>query len=144
MKSVVCNQMQFSISLFRFPIFIIFEPFTITALLLGRGAVVLALIVWNMGMGQLRYKFLDTWVSKIHWFWKGYWAINIVRPVLLWILYDYMPAIIPYCIQQSFCIVFITSRTQKITSRTHSSVRDILVCNVSILYLLSEYKHNLV
>lgn len=99
MESLVWNQMQSSVSLFRFPIFKIFEPFAITALLLGREAVVLALMIWNMGMEQLRIKFLDTGISKIHWFWKGYWAINIVRHVLLWILDDYMPAEIPHCIQ---------------------------------------------
>lgn len=58
--------MRFSISLFRFPSSIIFEPFTITALLLGKEAVVRALMTWNMGMEQLRIMFLDAGISKIH------------------------------------------------------------------------------
>lgn len=62
----MCNQMQFSVSLFRFPVFIIFEPFAITALLLGREAIVLALMIWSMDMEQLRTKFLDTGISKMH------------------------------------------------------------------------------
>lgn len=62
----MCNQMQFSVSLFRFPIFIIFETFAITALLQGREVVFLALMIWNMGMEQLGTKFLDTGISKIH------------------------------------------------------------------------------
>ena len=146
-EGVVCNQRRFSFSQFRFPIFAIFETFTITALLLGRETY----WPWFDDM-KLRHRaaqnqvFKDIGVTKMHWrvsgFWKGYLDINIVRSVLLWTLDAYMPLTIPHRIWQCFCIVFVTSRTHEMCG--YSSIWDVLVSNVDILYLLSKFKHNLV